>query len=107
MRWNTAHARENVRAVSGGDQTASTGAVVAKVVSAISAGALALYCHSEVTRGGQHRLGGILPLPVAYSTAGIDSDGLDEEERRTIKIFESASKSVLFVTNVVTGRPNL
>lgn len=87
MRWNTAHAvRENVKAVSG-DQTTSSGAIVAKVVSAISAGALALYCHSEAPRGGQHRLGGILPIPVAYATAGVDSDGLDEEERRTIKIF--------------------
>ena len=87
------------------DRALGQGSAAAK---AVSAGVLAWWCYGQASRGRQQdNLTGVMPISVAHAAAGEGTDGLDEEERRTVSMFEAASQSVLFVTNVVTGRPNV
>jgi hypothetical protein len=93
------------------------GGSVGAAAKAVSAGVLAWWCYVQAKSAKsqasspldreQDCLAGVMPIAVAHAAAGVGTDGLDEEEKRTVSMFESASKSVLFVTNVVTGRPNV
>jgi len=90
------------------------GGSVGAAAKAMSAGVLAWWCYVQAKSHAsssldreQDCLAGVMPIAVAHAAGGVGTDGLDEEEKRTVSMFESASKSVLFVTNVVTGRPNV